>query len=427
MQSISTSTFISQFKQIEMGYQRGFKKYLYRDLSGQYLTLQKIGSETKIDQLQRLTFRDIVLNYSHHKDSLSNLSAIESLKRMSMQKLINDDKRNLFIRLAILTIDYGKNYFYGYGMRSSTSLAFQLVEALTKKNTPPLNQTTPTKLSTPQRSYSTVSSMPHTPSSPRSIQERKKLLEQSQISASNSPKKPLEKKPKRKIDFQASRKAYIQDSTHCDHQLKASLFLKMDEEGALDLLRELPEEDKIQFLFDLIKHGNKSVAEEVIKKLDMSLSDISKGFEMLVELEKEESGIQFISILLCFIRKYDEKYLSTSQSNYSTLSATNPAVIAVFCIALDKFHNCDNELLQYLGRLLKKEEFDIHAFIKLVSVFKAKQEVHHNIEAVYESKNMLVTHFKNSLKLQEDFSSHAEYQHLKTYLIQIGALTDKQS
>lgn len=412
MQAATHKTFFSYLKQIDINHRQGLNKYIYKNETGMYVVLPK-GSEVKTTHLQRQTFRDIVVNCVRQKESLPHhLETIDKLKHMSISKLINDDKKLFFSRLILLIADYAKNYYSGFGFRSSTSLAFQLIDEMAKKNPPPSVPTTPLKLTPPQRSRSLASN----PESP-SVKERKETFKK-QLNFNNlTPEIPLEKKPRRKIDSTNATEAYIKNPFSCDQELKASVFLKMTEEKALHLLNQMQTaETKMRLLFDLVIHCNKSLAEEVIKKTDLSLSDISIGFKQLIKLKTEESGDLFTCIILRFIKFYDTKYLSLPQSNNPILPVTNEDVISVFCIALDRFQSCDHELLMYLKKLLKKEEFDINSFIKLICLFQQKPHVS-------SSKTMLIDHFKNSPKLQDDFKSHAEYHNLKTYFVQLGAVT----
>lgn len=119
---------------LENEYDKGNRFYFYK--YNDNLALLQSNKEKKY---RRLSFRDICRLHLQNGD-LDHVRA-QSLKRMCVHKLQNDDKRNLFCRIFLLVLDYVRNWYENLGFRSTTSIGFELLDSYYKHSKTPTKKT----------------------------------------------------------------------------------------------------------------------------------------------------------------------------------------------------------------------------------------------------------------------------------------------
>jgi hypothetical protein len=426
---------------------QGNKKYLCKNRQGKYRVLSKgelanPKSKSINDGFTKFSFREISLIVNQFKETIpqdSKPAISKSLKRMSIQKLIYEDRRNLFIRLGLMIFDHVRNYYRGYGLRSTTAFSLNLAEEIYKKPVIKKTSSSPqsNRLSTPPKTplKTTVNLKPgftdSAPSSPykppdkmSTIKQRQEALKKTQQKNTFSPTKAAQPTPN-KITPDECKKHYILNPSQCLDIYKNVLFKDLAEVGNHTnlsdteklnlqvakflefrkqvLINKAEKEQKVftsQFFIDVMFRGNQTVVSEVIKNYSFDKTTLKAVFKYL-SINKNDlpDNEIFYSSLTQLVNVYDKEFV---QKDTSTLPVNNPYVIAVYKLLLSKIVNCDSQILLFLERLIEKSEFDGTSFKELISVYH-EREKETNAGSTYKAKEILIAKFNDSPSLQKQF------------------------
>jgi hypothetical protein len=264
-----------------------------------------------------------------------------------------------------------------------------------------------------------------------SVKITKDLWEQKKDSPAFIPiRSPEIPEVKECLTLRTAKESYKANPTQCSESAKRLLFMDCDtKDKVLNLMNELTRKDPIdltnpigsQMILDVFKRCKKEVADELAQELSKQTVDLlflARCFEVYIERENTGEGVNDITLytLERLVKIYYNQYLNVPESA-PVLPANHPSVVAVFRILLNKFHNCDDNILKFLSRLLEKPEFDVSVFISFISVFKDK--LNNDPSVVYRARDRLYEYFQESPRLQEEYRNYKCSEEMKNYLMRL--------